>query len=87
MTAVRIMIRHEGPSINCYFPTLIADPMKDAILVASMTTRVADLYPQTFEAFQAFCTQLARTILEETGVEILSITAEPAPEHERAGHG
>lgn len=85
MSTLRIMIRHEGPSINCYFPTTTKGN-GDPVLIASMLTAVADLHPQTFEAFREFATLLARTLLEGVGAEIERIETEQAPEHERAGH-
>lgn len=84
MSELRIMIRHEGPSINCYFPLSLSGA--ERLLIASMSTVVADKHPETFEAFQAFATMLARTLLEGVGAPVVAIYAEPAPEHERAGH-
>lgn len=88
MAAVHIKIRHEGKEINAYFPTRTAtDPTGgEQIKIASMLTAMADMYPELFDAFQAFVTHAARTMLEGVGAEVSSITAESAPEHERAGH-
>lgn len=85
MAELRIMIRHEGPSINCYFP-LSTDGSEPPVLIASMHTTVADMHPQTFDAFQSFATFLALTLLEGVGAKVESFSAQPAPEHERAGH-
>lgn len=56
------------------------------MLIASMHTTVADMHPQTFDAFQSFATFLALTLLEGVGAKVESFSAQPAPEHERAGH-
>lgn len=84
MAELKIKIRHEGASINCYFPLDLKED--ETVLIASMRTAVADLHPQLFKAFQAFCTELARTLLEGAGATVERIEAYDAPEHERAGH-
>lgn len=84
MAELKIRIRQEGSSINCYFPLDLKSG--ESVQIASMHTGVATLHPQLFKAFQAFCTELARTLLEGTGATVERIEAYDAPEHEKAGH-
>ena len=84
MADLTIKIRQEGESINCYFPLDLKSG--ESVQIASMRTAVADLHPQLFKAFQAFCTEAARTLLEGVGAKVERIEAYDAPEHERAGH-
>ena len=84
MTSTTIKIRQEGSSINCYFP-LKADGT-EMIQIASLRTAVADMHPQLFDAFTAFCTEVTTALLEGVGVQIERTEIQDAPEHERAGH-
>lgn len=84
MAELKIKIRHEGAEINCYFPLDLKSG--ETVKVASMLTAAADMHPQLFKAFQAFCTEVARTLLEGVGAQVERIEAYNAPEHERAGH-
>lgn len=76
MAELTIKIREQGESINCYFPLDLKSG--EEIQIASMRTAVADLHPQLFDAFQAFCTELVRTLLEGTGAQIERIEAHQA---------
>lgn len=84
MAELKIKIRQEGATINCHFPLDLKGG--ETVVVASLRTAVAELHPELFKAFQAFCTEVARTMLESTGAEVERIESYNAPEHEKTGH-
>jgi hypothetical protein len=81
----RLAIRDEGPHVNAYY----AQPgtMKDALLLFSVT-RAAANYPGVRDKIVELGRQIVGEIMFEiTGARAQWGGAEPAPEHERSGHG
>lgn len=74
MAQTNLAIRQVGPAIVAIFAGDEAG--NDGVVIATMRTVVADVYPEAFDKFKAFATDLARMMLESEGIEIQGVTEE-----------
>lgn len=79
----RLAFRKEGEFVNCY----LADPgtMEGAQLLASISHRLCESAPGTFDNFKRLMTKSFNSLTSQFA-DIERWDETPAPEHERAGH-
>jgi hypothetical protein len=80
----KIRVREEGNWVNAYIE-LVAGA--ESIHFAALRKTVLEMHPELFEEFNGFLVKIVAAIVEQLGAEIIGVQTEPAPEHERAGHG
>lgn len=83
----RLALRHEGANWNAYYA--MPGTMEDAIFLGSIAMRFVVGNTARRDAFMAFMREAVADLIEElTGQRPSWPEGEqPAPEHERAGHG
>ena len=82
----RLAMRHEGQTWNAYYA--LTDSFDQAVFLGSIRFRAIEQHPQRRELFMNLMRDLVADIIEdETGVRPTWGGVQPAPEHERAGHG
>ena len=81
----RLAIRHEGKMVNAYLAK--TETMEGATLLGSLVLSLAS-NPETFEQWKQFMKDaFAVAIKEALGATVTHMDEQPAPEHERSGHG
>lgn len=83
----RLAMRHEGNYWNAYYA--LPDSMEGAILLGTIAMAIIVGYPDRKDAFMGLMREAVADIIEERcGTRpTFPDGAEPAPEHERSGHG
>lgn len=76
----RIAFRAEGEFVNAY----LAKPntMAGSVHLASFSKQVLDVQRETWHEYM----ELVQRAIQRLGAKV-DFTTQPAPEHERAGHG
>jgi len=81
----RLALRHEGNRVNAYYA--MPKTMIDGLLLFSVDARAAG-YPSVHERILDLGRQIVGEIVfEATGIRPVWGGPQPAPEHERSGHG
>jgi hypothetical protein len=83
----RLAIRHEGRFVIAYLA--MVDTMEDAMPMGTLHEDLASV-PEIFDAWNALMRDcLAETVFRITGLRPVFRpgSEQPAPEHERSGHG
>lgn len=81
---IKIQVREEGNLVNAYIE-VPGDP--ERIHVSSVRKAVLEAHPHLFDAFNDFNLEIVRSIISSIGGTVQGVETQPAPEHERAGHG
>ena len=83
----RVAFREEGDLWNAYWAPM--DTMEGAVFICSIRMGVVKRYPRIKHAFMSMATAVMAAFFEDEGIEAEwpgPEDAQPAPEHERAGH-
>lgn len=83
----RLAMRHEGANWNAYYA--MPGTMDGAIFLGSIAMRFIEGHPDRKDAFIGFMREAVADLIEELTGQRPSWPdgPQPAPEHERAGHG
>jgi hypothetical protein len=82
----RLALRHEGENWNAYYA--LPDTMQEPVFLGSIRMGAVVNNPARKQAFMGMMRDVVSDLIEEsTGMRPVWNEPQPAPEHERSGHG